>query len=474
MPFARSARPEVLPSLTHVRQTPFWLDDASRPEARPALTGHHSADLLVIGGGFSGLWAALRALERSPGRRVMLLDAGRVAGQASGRNGGFMAASLTHGLLNGHERWPDDLATVHRLGTDNLDAIEKTIRDRDIPCDFVRDGELTVATEDYQLEGLRAYAEIAAQLGDSARVLSGTEVRERVQSPTYVGAVDVPTSTAVVNPARLAWGLLAAVEDAGGAVHEQTPVVGFERMPGGRGVTVRTPYARIDAARVILATGAAPSPLRRIRAYVVPVHDYVLVTEPLTADQHASIGWSDFAGIGDAGNQFHYYRRTADGRILWGGYDAIYHWRNGWGPQFDADHASFARLADHFFTTFPQLDGLHFTHGWGGAIDTCSRFSAFWGTAYDGALAYVAGYTGLGVGASRFGADTALDLVDGLVTERTELEMVRTRPLPFPPEPLRSVGINLTRRALDKADRSGGRRGPWLRTLDRLGLGFDS
>lgn len=474
MPFVRAGRPEYLDSLSGLHRVPFWLDDPSRPQARRALTGRHSADLLVIGGGFSGLWAALQAVERAPGRRVLLVDAERIGAQASGRNGGFMAASLTHGLLNGHDKWPDDLPALHRLGMDNLDAIEKTIHDRGIACDFVRDGELTVATEPYQLDGLRKYAAVAATVGDPVTVLSADEVRARVASPTYVGAAHAPASTAVVNPARLAWGLLAAVESAGVHVAESTPVVGFERATGVRGLVVHTPYAQIEAERVILATGAAPSPLRRIRAYVVPVHDYVLVTEPLTADQHASIGWSDFAGIGDAGNQFHYYRRTADGRILWGGYDAIYHWRNGWGPQFDADHASFARLADHFFTTFPQLDGLHFTHGWGGAIDTCSRFSAFWGTAYDGALAYVAGYTGLGVGASRFGADTALDLVDGLVTERTELEMVRTRPLPFPPEPLRSVGINLTRRALDKADRSGGRRGPWLRTLDRLGLGFDS
>jgi glycine/D-amino acid oxidase-like deaminating enzyme len=474
MPFARSARPEVLPSLAHARRLPFWLDDPDRPEARPALTEHRTADLLVVGGGFSGLWAALRALERDPGRRVVVIDADRVASQAAGRNGGFMAASLTHGLVNGLERWPSELPTLHRLGMDNLDAIEKTIRDRDIPCDFVRDGELTVATEEYQVAGLYEYADIAASVGDPVQVLSGEQVRARVMSPTYVGAVHTPNSTAVVNPARLAWGLLAALEQAGGSIFEHTPAVSFEARPGGRGVTVRTPYASIDAEKVVVATGAAPSPLRRTRAYIVPVWDYVLMTEPLSADQSASLGWSDFAGIGDAGNQFHYYRRTADGRILWGGYDAIYHWRNGWGPQFDANQESFARLADHFFATFPQLDGLRFTHTWGGAIDTCSRFSAFWGTAYGGALSYVAGYTGLGVGASRFGADTALDLVDGLSTERTELEMVRTKPLPFPPEPLRSVGIHLTRRALEKADRSEGRRGPWLRTLDRLGLGFDS
>ena len=171
---------------------------------------------------------------------------------------------------------------------------------------------------------------------------------------------------------------------------------------------------------------------------------------------------------------FHSYRSTADGRILWGGYDAVYHHGNGFGPQFDNDDHSYATLAEHFLQTFPQLEGIGFSHAWGGAIDTCSRFTAFWGTAFDGALGYVTGYTGLGVGASRFGAATTLDLIDGRDTERTRLEMVRTKPLPFPPEPLRSIGIGMTTAALQRADQNEGRRGLWLRALDRLGMGFDT
>jgi hypothetical protein len=136
--------------------------------------------------------------------------------------------------------------------------------------------------------------------------------------------------------------------------------------------------------------------------------------------------------------------------------------------------APFARLSEHFRYTFPQLDGLRFTHAWAGAIDTCSRFSAFWGSAYDGRLSYSLGFTGLGVGASRFGAQVMLDLLSGERTERTGLEMVRTKPIPFPPEPIRGFGIRVTRRAIDKADRNEGRRNLWLRTLDRVGLGFDS
>lgn len=206
----------------------------------------------------------------------------------------------------------------------------------------------------------------------------------------------------------------------------------------------------------------------------MPVYDYVLVTEPLSDAQWSSIGWHGREGVSDTGNRFHYYRPTSDGRILWGGYDAIYHRGNGFGPRFDHRQASYERLAQHFLTTFPQLGGLRFSHAWGGAIDTCSRFSAFWGTAHAGRTAYVVGYTGLGVGAARFGAATMLDLLDGRDTERTRLEMVRSKPMPFPPEPIRAWGIGLTTASLRRADEQEGRRNLWLRALDRLGLGFDS
>ncbi|MHB1820859.1 MAG: FAD-dependent oxidoreductase, partial [Streptosporangiaceae bacterium] len=190
--------------------------------------------------------------------------------------------------------------------------------------------------------------------------------------------------------------------------------------------------------------------------------------------QMRSIGWENRQGIGDAANQFHYYRLTADNRILWGGYDAVYHFGNKIAASLDQRPETFEMLAAHFFETFPQLDGLKFSHTWGGVIDTCSRFSAFFGTARGGRLAYAAGYTGLGVGATRFGANVMLDLLAGQPTERTELKMVRSKPLPFPPEPLRAAGIGLTRWSLARADDNDGRRNAWLRTLDRVGLGFDS
>jgi glycine/D-amino acid oxidase-like deaminating enzyme len=450
----------------------FWLDRADRPEPAPPLVGQQTADLVVVGAGYTGLWAALLAKDADPGRDVLLLDARETGWAASGRNGGFCAASLTHGLANGLARFPDEMAELERLGRDNLDAIEKTVRDEGIDCGFERTGELAVATAPHEVDWVREDAGLARQYGHDAEFLDRDRVQAEVRSPTYLAAAWHRDRVALVDPARLAWGLRAACERRGVRIAEHTRATGLQR--DGAGVLVRTEQGSVRAAKAALATNAFPGLLRRMRSYVVPVYDYALMTEPLSAAQLDAIGWKNRQGIGDVANQFHYYRLTADNRILWGGYDAVYYWRNGLRDELDQRPATFDTLARHFFTTFPQLTGVRFTHRWGGAIDTSTRFFAFQRTALGGRVAYSIGYTGLGVGASRFGAKVMLDLLDGRDSPALRLRAVRSRPRPFPPEPLRFAGIQLTRRALARADERAGRRGPWLRLLDRLGMGFDS
>ncbi len=458
-------------ALAGVRHLPYWLDGPA-PEPSPALVGPTTADLAVVGGGYTGLWTALLAKETDPGREVVLLEARTVGWAASGRNGGFCSASLTHGLRNGLDRFPSEMATLERLGKENLDAIERSVADHGIDCSFERTGELTVATEPWQADELRALPALAEQAGGKVEWLDAHEVRAKVDSPTYLGGVLDRDGCAMLDPARLARGLRDACLRLGVRIHENTPVDGL--AGSGTAMALRTPYGRVTADRVALGTNAFPPLLRRMSSYLIPVWDYALVTEPLSGDQLAAVGWDDRHGLSDAGNQFHYYRLTDDGRILWGGYDAIYHFGGRTDDGLSRRPATSLTLAEHFFATFPQLEGLRFTHAWGGLIDTCSRFSAFWGTAHQGRVGYVAGYTGLGVGATRFGAQVLLDLLDGRRTERTELEMVRRKPIPFPPEPVRWAGVELTRRAVARADARAGRRGPWLRALDALGLGFDS
>ncbi len=450
----------------------FWLDDAQAPQPEPRLESHINCDLAIIGAGFTGLWSALLARQRNPGLDIVVLEARHSAAAASGRNGGFCDASLTHGFANGLTRFGDELDTLERLGVENLDAIEATIHEHSIDCNFERTGMLDVATAAWQQAELAEMADAMRAHGYRVDVFDRDAMRAEVASPTYDGGVWIHDRTAIVNPARLAWGLRRACLDAGVRLYEHTAVqrLGAETER----IRLTTAGGSVSARRVALATNADRPLLARLRPYVLPVYDYVLVTEPLSKEQLASIGWMHRQGIGDSGNQFHYYRLTADSRILWGGYDAIYHFGNRVDLDLEQRGATFDKLARHFFDTFPQLSGVRFTHRWGGAIDTCSRFCAFWGTSHAGRVAYALGYTGLGVGASRFGAQVMLDLLEGRRTERTTLRMVRTRPLPFPPEPLRYGVVQLTRWSLDRADRHQGRRNLWLKGLDAAGLGFDS
>jgi glycine/D-amino acid oxidase-like deaminating enzyme len=452
------------PALRDAQPSVLWLDDPARPPARPALSAPARTELAVVGGGFSGLWTALLAKERDPSVDVVLVDGGRVGWAASGRNGGFCASSLTHGEANGRARFAAEYDQLAALGHQNLDEIEAAVAHYGIDCGFERTGELNVATEAYQVAELRS---------SDGRFLDRDQVQAEVHSPTYLAGVWNPRSTAMLNPATLAWGLARAAEQAGVRIVEQTEVSGLQATAAGIELSTNR-GATITADRVALGTNAFRPLIRRIRLHTVPVYDYVLATEPLSAAQLASIGWTNRQGIGDSANQFHYYRLTADNRVVWGGYDAIYHFGRQVRASYDQRPATFDRLAEHFFATFPQLDGLRFTHRWGGAIDTCTRFCAFYGKAYRGRVAYALGYTGLGVGASRFGANVMLDLLGGAPTARTTLSLVSSTPLPFPPEPLAYAGIQATRWSLARADRHSGRRNLWLRALDAAGLGFDS
>lgn len=458
-------------AIANVSHTPFWLDDPAKPNPEPLLTQNISTDLLIIGAGFTGLWTALQAKEENPERDIVILEAGEAAIGASGRNGGFMDSSLTHGFLNGYSRWREEISTLYALGVQNLAEIESTIKRLGIECDYQNSGEVDLATEPYMLNDFKEIIELAEPYNIQFQYLDRDQIQSVVKSPIYIGGLRRQDSS-LVNPAQLAWGLRKACLNLGAHLHEHTPVTNL--IEEKNKIVAHTPHAKIHANKVALATNAFPPLLKEIKQYVVPVYDYALMTEPLTASQRDSIGWRGREGLSDANNQFHYFRTTADGRILWGGFDAVYHWNNGFGARLENRPASFALLAEHFSQAFPALEGIRFTHAWGGAIDTCARFSPFWGTAHNGKTAYVMGYTGNGVGSTRFGARVMLDILDNKKSERTELEFVKSKPRPFPPEPLRSIGINLSRWSLAQADKNQGKENLWLKAMDLFGLGFDS
>jgi glycine/D-amino acid oxidase-like deaminating enzyme len=214
---------------------------------------------------------------------------------------------------------------------------------------------------------LRDDAQAGRELGHDTVFLDRDEVRAEVDSPTYLAGSWHRDQAALVDPARLAWGLREACIKLGVRMFENTEANSLEKH--GAGVRIKcVSGGSLRARRVALGTNAFPALLRRLRPFTVPVYDYVLMTEPLSAAQHESIGWRNRQGIGDSANQFHYYRLTQDNRILWGGYDAIYHWGNGLHDHLDQRPETFELLARQFFDTFPQLEGLRFSHKWGGAI----------------------------------------------------------------------------------------------------------
>lgn len=454
-------------ALRDAEPTPYWLSDPSRPKARPAVSADIETDLIIVGGGFCGLWTALIAKERNPGRRVVLLEGQRIGWAASGRNGGFCEASLTHGIENGELHFEDDLPVISELAIENFRAISDTIARYGIDAEWEETGVLRVATEPHQVEGMYRSAVATGQ-----EVLTGGALDAVTTSPVYRAGVLLDDGFAFVHPTKLAWGLAEAAEGLGVEIYEHSPA--SKLATTARGVSVKTPNGTISAQAVALATNAFPSLLPALRLFTVPVYDYVLMTEPLSAVQLASIGWTGRHGITDSSREFHYYRKSADDRILFGGYDAVYHRGGKVSRRHDQRPVTFERLADHFFTTFPQLEGIRFTHKWGGAIDMTTQLAAFHGSSHGGRVAFSAGYTGLGVGATRFGAETMLDFLEKKDTVRTRLKMSRRLPIPIPPEPFAYPLIQLMRRAVARSDRRGGRDGLLLKLAGIFKIGFDS
>jgi glycine/D-amino acid oxidase-like deaminating enzyme len=451
----------------------YWLRGET-PPADPPLRADARADLLVIGAGFTGLWTALALTETDPSLHVIVVEAETVSFGASGRNGGFCEASLTHGLANGIRHFPDEVERLEAEGIENLRGLIDFTREHGIDCDLEENGTLALADQAYQVDAFKAWVDEAADHGEHVEFMDRATVQAEIHSPIWqAGLYRPPGNDALLDPAKLCRGLARVARERGVRIHEHTRVTGLERVAGGV-VATTSGGARIRADQVVVATSAYSGWLRRLEPLFVPVYDYVLVSEPLTPDERAAIGWARRQGLSDANNQFHYFRLTADDRILWGGYDAIHYFGSRVGPELDRRPATFEKLEAQFFRAFPQLEGLRFPYRWGGAIDTTTRFTVTFGQTMGGRVTYALGYTGLGVGASRWAGGVVRDFILRPEEDRLRLRIVDSPPIPFPPEPLRSLAVNVVRHELDRADREEGRRSVLLRTLDALGIGFDS
>jgi len=370
--------PIVLNSLADLQPSLYWLDaDPLEPSSHSALTSDIQTDLCIIGAGYTGLWTALLAKERDPNREVVIIEMRETGNGASGRNGGFCNASLTHGFVNGYTRFPDEMAVIEKLGRQNLDEMEATIKRYKIDCDFERNGELRMAVAPWQMAGLKEEAVARNKTGDHVELLDKSAIQALVKSPIYEGALFDHDGTALVDPARLVWGLEKACLSLGVKIYENSKVE--ELIDDGDQIVVKSAYGSIRAKKVALATNVYTPLIKSVKKYVIAVYDFQLVTQPLTPAQLESIGWKGREGLSDAGYQFHYYRLTKENEILWGGYDAVYNYAGKVRTEYEARPETYAKLATNFFKTFPQLAGIKFTHGWGVRLIPAQDFHHFGG-----------------------------------------------------------------------------------------------
>lgn len=436
------ARSVVDHALARTRQAVFWQDDLGEPAAYPVLSAPVRADVAVVGAGYAGLWAALRVRQRHPGARVVLIEGRSVGWAASGRGAGFCGTRLTRGgRLDADER-----AVLARLGQENLAAVGSAVAELGLDCPWERTGVVDLAVEPHQIDWLQDAAAAAARAGAPHTLLDRAKVRAEIASPTYEAGLVRPDAVALTHPARLAAGLARAASTLGVEIFEHTRVTRL--VPPRRGVggdiVLRTTSpageAAVRADRVVLGTGPFPALLRRYRRHTVPVYDYAIATEPLSAELLGAIGWRGRQGLRD---RAHSYRLTADDRIVFGGHDAVYHYGGRVRRTYENRPEASRRLAEHLLTTFPQLEGVRLTHRWAGAAGTPTGSGPFLGQAAGGRVQHVAGFAGLGVVATHFAAEVALDrfdVLDGAAgTERTALRTLRQVPAPHPPEPLRSL-----------------------------------
>src|SRR5215204_1236234 len=229
---AESIKEFHLDAIADADPYPYWYDDADEPDSNPTLVRTETCDLCIVGGGYTGLWTAIIAKERDPSRDVVLIDAHEVGSAASGRNGGFMESSLTHGIANGQARFPEELAVLEDLGLKNLNDIEAAIKRYDIDCDYERTGVIDVATTSHSpsyIEELRDDYKQLRSLGQRVELLDGDGMRAQVNSPTYTGGLWRKDRAALVDPVRLVWGLKRAAESLGVVIYEDTKATAIDK-----------------------------------------------------------------------------------------------------------------------------------------------------------------------------------------------------------------------------------------------------
>jgi glycine/D-amino acid oxidase-like deaminating enzyme len=456
-----------------IEQASYWLATRREYTPSPALPGDTRADIVIVGGGFTGLWTSIFLKELSPATEVAILEQAVLGYGGSGRNAGQISGGIDHShkLAMAHFG-KAEARRMARVGLQNLAELEQFIREHRVACDYRRVGQLSVALTPAHVDDAHALVAAANELGvDGVRFLSAEETRAELNSPLYLAGVSDP-GWGTANPVRLIDGLKREAERLGVKIFERTQVSGIERTASQ--VRVLTASGAVATDKVVLATDAYTHHIfPQLLRWFIPVYDYILVSEPLTTDQLAAIGWSGRQAMVDFRAFFNYYGLTADNRILWGTSEAKYYAPNQVDPTCDHSERHYGGLRESFRRHFPQLRDLKWKYAWGGPIASTTRLTPFFGTLEGGRVLYGLGYTGLGVANSRLAGQILGHMALEKSSELLDLAIVRKKPFPYPPEPMRSWAVDAVTGSLRHVD-GGGKPGILLRTLDALGIGFSS
>ncbi|HYN69974.1 MAG TPA: FAD-dependent oxidoreductase [Candidatus Eisenbacteria bacterium] len=460
----------------------WWLREALALEPpdleRPSQSGPISADVAIVGGGYTGLWSAWFLTELAPGLRVVLLEQDICGGGPSGRNGGFALGAwddlpelaATYGVDGG--------VAVAKAYAAAVDEIGAWCEAQGVAAEYRKGGYLQVSTAPTHDRKWDGALELGARLGHTAELtaLSGDEVRARSASPRFRGGIFMPAA-ATIQPAMLARGLRRVLLERGVEIHEGTAVTGVEARPAAMGsanagapVVLRTAGGEVRADKVVLGLNAWAAGWRWFRREVLPWSSYIVLTEPIP-DRLSELGWTGGESISDARFTLHYFRTTSDGRIAFGAGAGRAGFDGRIGKGFTDDHDAAERAARGLRYLYPQLEDVALVDAWGGPIDITDDHQPYFGQVEGGRIAFGHGYAGNGVSQAVVGGRILAGLTLGLDDDHTRLPFVDRRPKRFPPEPFRFVGARLLREVIlakEEAEQSG-RRAAWpIRELARL------
>ncbi len=431
------------------KEKSYWMTTREYAPGEP-LRGDIDVDVAIVGGGFTGLSSAYHIKKAEPNLKVALLESEVIGFGASGRNGGFnmtlfgLTLSIT-ALRFGKQKARE----AHHYMERAVDYLRDLVAELGIDCDYEHPGFLRVATSEKYKKRILHEVELACKLGlEGIEWLDEAQAREQVQSPMCMGAWWEPRC-GILNPAKLSWGWADVIRPMGVEVYENSPVAEIARENGK--VRLDTPDGIVRADKVVMATNAWSHFFKELRRKQVPVWTHIVMTEPLTEKHFEEIGWQNRQGIEDARNLVHYYRLTADNRLVMGGRDVSL----GYGDDMEQDlnPVTFEGLKDDVREIFPTLKEIQFTHEWGGPVSVPLDMAPAIGFAGDKNVVYSLGTVGHGVSMTQLNGRTIADLILERKTDLTDVFFVNRRTIPWPPEPLRNLAIKAIRGYMHWEDR---------------------